>query len=182
MDMSAWFGGKDLPNWLTLLVSLGVGVISAFVAKWWARRRHRFVPGLEVVREKSSGKIDGAAAASIKFRFLNKTGSVVHIQHPQLRAVTKHLALHAGTWTDSATGSCELKFLNPENRTYERRHTTIETHAEAETDIFVATSPDLDVLNYTAPRWRRLFRCPKYFILEYVVIVGARLVRVRTIC
>jgi hypothetical protein len=180
--MSDWFGGKDIANWMALTISFLAAIASSLATKWWVRRWQHCVPGLDVVREKSNGRIDDAPAPSLKFRFLNNTGTLIFIQHPRLLSVTKRLPLHPGTWMDSATGSCELKFLNPSTKVFERRHTIIETHAEAETAICAAGELDLKVLHYTSPSWRRFFRRPKFFILEYVVIVDGKVVRVRTTC
>jgi hypothetical protein len=170
-----WLSHHDIPNWGTLLISGGVAAIT-----WLFRRRpRRRIPGLEVFIEPAKGSIFGKESHSVRFRFTNKTGHDVYVR--RARISKPRLQLQRGTWSDVGGTGSELKFRTEDKQLFEARQIILRTDAQCETMIYTARKIPAEIGTYDASVWRRLFRSPKYFVLEYVAVVADRPLRVRTV-
>ena len=176
-----WLRANDLPNWIATILGFAISAVASLFTYWFQKRRSRNAPNLEVCLEPGEGTISGEKSPLLSFKFINKTGKTVYLKNPSLRHCTKSLPLHERTREDSATGSCELKFRNHHTGYFELRHYILQTDDECETAIYLTERPRSDLLHAKAPTWRRIFRRPLFFTLEYLAMVGDRTYRVRTV-
>jgi hypothetical protein len=180
MRLWNWLNTHDIANWLSVVIGLALTAIGSVATYFFQKRRVRHVAGLEVWREPGHGNICSESSPLLRFKFVNKTGRTVYLKNPSLRAITDRLSLHAKTAQDSATGSCELKFRS-HTGFFDVRHCILQTDGECETAIYTADTPDSDLVHFRAPRWRRVLRWPKYFVLQYFAVLEDRTYRVKTI-
>ena len=186
-DIAKWLTSDGMPNWLTLTLTIGLPVAGGWLTKIWSHRTRSRVDGLTIDLSPNTGLIRTKdepyeeAQKTIRIRFTNRLPSELVIRNANLQSVTPLLQLNPKTKTDPPTGDSELKFLR--GRAYTEHSIIIEPSQEVETCIFLRGDAPPELLKqFTTPRWRRLLRWPKYFVLAYTVVLGDRVYRVRTTC
>lgn len=178
----------DISNWFTLLFSIIIWPLALFL---WNRRKIQSIANLEVSltagtlniwREESSAdgvpkRIDNIHPA-LWFRFSNQTGSTVYLSNARLLKCSKILNVAIASTRD-LSASYELNFSVGAN--LNQRQIILHTNDKSDTAIALDSKPSIEMLSFKPRLWRRIFRCPKYFCLEYVAMVGKMRYNVSTI-
>lgn len=176
-----WLNRHDPPNWATILFSL---VFWPLALMWWRTHAVNSVPGLEIVL--SSGEVNiGPPGAmqpykAITVAFSNRTGAVVYLTSPRVTVCRKNLPVTPAADMDAATGAHIFAFVD-EHGALQTHELTVQTNARVSGAIALSGDAPADFYAYLAPRWRRYFRWPKYFALEFRAVVGARTYNVKMI-
>jgi len=151
-----------------------------------------YASGLEVSISPGDITIHGVPYPAIDVHFINSTGSIVYITGPRVRVVSNLLQVPKEADRDIAHGALYFAAFDddPDQNSKddassvskaEVREFTLQTNKRRHGAIaLINTVPD-DFYSYTAPLWRRLLRCPKYFRLEYTAMVGRKLKLISTI-
>ena len=165
-----WMRANDLPNWLAVAFT---AIVWPLVLVWLHYRKKGNVPGLEVTVQPGSITISGKPHAAVTLNFINHTESVAYITAPSIYKCTKAFAVTSDSARDITTSVHHLKFLAAGGGPgLLDREITLQTKESRSTAVAVdAPLPD-EFYRYRVPRWRRVLRQPKYFVLEYVAMVG----------
>lgn len=161
---------SDMPNWITLLITLGVPTLT-----WlWQKRRVSHVTGLEVSLHKSTMQMNSKKYPSVEFEFANKTDKRVTVMYPNIKNSTEKFNITKGATRDIGQGTYELKFLDQCNR-YSQHRVEIDIEKNDRTALPLEKI-DSELLS----KKPNSFFPRKYFTLEYEVLCGKRWYKVST--
>jgi hypothetical protein len=176
----------DASNWFVILVSLLIWpTILSVVVYWRANRKRQSAPHFLVTFTPYQIQIGTAPHDAVALTFINQTGSIVYLSRARLTEVKKRFPIPVAASRDMARGWRELVFALPSNPTnfdhYECILQTDAVNGRAIAAIAVKQEMDEDFYSYHPAMLRRCFRCPKYFLLEYVVVIGEKKFSVATV-
>jgi hypothetical protein len=90
-----------------------------------------------------------------------------------LREVQKNFPIPIDAAQDILGGWRELKFINQSGINIEHE-LILQTNSTAETSIAVNREMHKEFYSFRPELWRKLFRRPKYFSVEYIAMVGEK--------
>jgi hypothetical protein len=173
-----WTKSNDIPNWLGVIFTIILWPLALF---WWNTRMVNNISNLLVTFEKSRDMIIGTVVCpAVYIVFSNRTGSVVYVNRPQLRNCSARFPIPTDAARDIAENSHPLSFLKPDGG-FEGHQIILQTRDQARTGIAVQTAMTEPFYQYRGSRLRRMFRHPRYFLLEYTAMVGEKRYSVRTV-
>jgi hypothetical protein len=172
-----WMKANDIPNWIVLLFTAIVWPIVLFI---WQRRTVNNVSGLEVRLSPGNIHINGQPHNAVSIDVINHTGAVVYVTGARIKSCSAHFPVPAAASRDIAEGSYHLAFIDPTGQ-FSQRELTLQTNQTSRTAIPVTSAFGQSFYTYRAPWYRRLVRAKKYFVLEYVAMVGKKRYSVRTL-
>jgi hypothetical protein len=176
-----WLNRHDPPNWATALFSL---IVWPLALVWWQWRTVNSVSGLEIVLSSGQVFIGPAGAAppykAITVAFNNRTGSVAYLTSPRVTVRRKSLPVTPAADMDATTGAQIFAFVDDKG-VLQTHELTIQTDGRASGAIALSEDAPAEFYRYTASRWRRYACLPKYFVLEFRAVVGARTYNVKMI-
>jgi hypothetical protein len=172
--VAEWLARRD---WFTLIFSL---IVWPLLVYGWSRRKVKGVRYLSVATKQGGITIEGKPHNAVDLEFHNCTGSVVYLRGLRLFNRTEEFPVPAETSRDISTDSSPLKFLNPENEEYDLLECTLQTNGRIRTTM-PAANLDSAFFHFRPSVWRRFFRRPKYFVIEYTAMVGDKTYNVRTV-
>jgi hypothetical protein len=120
---------------------------------------------------------------AIDFEFINKTGSVAYLSRARLRENKKRFPIPKDAAKEISGGWHELKFQQPGTALLTEHECILQTNKSITTNIAISRPMDNAFYSYR-PSWvwlRRRFRRPKYFLLQYTVVVGEKKYSVETV-
>ncbi|MBS0366353.1 MAG: hypothetical protein JSR67_11085 [Proteobacteria bacterium] len=167
MDTWNWIQVHDLPNWIAMLISV---IAWPLIVILWQHRRTNGVPGLEVHFFAGKIKIGGKEYSAVDVQFTNHTGAVTYVSNVRVRSLTEAFWVPPDAARDINQNSYHLKFIDDAGG-FTRREATLQTSGSAKTCMPSGIMP-LEFYQYSPRAIRRWFRRPKYFVLEYTVMVG----------
>jgi hypothetical protein len=168
VDLWTLAKANDLPNWIVIAFTAVVWPLALLA---WNRRKVHNVPNLEVRVFAGNIKIGGKSHDAVGFDFTNHTGSVVYLAGGRIKKCTDQFSVPVDASRDIAEGSYHLSFMDA-NGGFVHRELTLQTNETGRTVIAVTSPMTQEFYTYRAPWYSRLFRRPKYFILEYTAVVG----------
>jgi len=176
-DLWQWLKDHDAPNWFTIAFSL---VVWPLVLYYWGRHKIQEIPHFEVYPiPGQKTNIGGRPYDTVGFAFTNRTPSVVYVRRVRLRENQKNFPIPPAA-VRSVSGWREIKFENQNGQLVDDER-ILNTTDRALTSIAVSKPMGNEIHSYR-PGWlRRLFRLPKYFMLEYTAMVGERKYSVATV-
>ena len=177
MDMWNWIKANDLPNWVVVLFTAILWPLVLFI---WHRRSVSNVPGLEVRLSPGNIQINGEQHNAVAIDVINHTGAVVYVTATRIKSCSALFTVPPAVSRDIAEGSYFLAFIGP-NAQFDQREITLQTNETARTAIGVSAPLNQSFYTYRAPWYRRLINFKKYFVLEYVAMVGQKRSLVRTV-
>jgi hypothetical protein len=173
----------DAPNWFVIFFSLIAWPLGLY---WWAHRKRQSYPNFRVTF--SPYKMDivtplgTASHDAVLLTFINLTRSTTYLSHARLREVQKNFPVHQSASRD-AQGWREQTFLSPTG-TFDRYECILHTDiasGRAHSAIAVNQPMDPAFYSYRPTLLRKWLRFPKYFLLEYSLVVGEKKVSVSTV-
>jgi hypothetical protein len=176
-ELWKWAKANDVPNWIVFLFTAIVWPVALFV---WQRRTVNNVSGLEVRFRAGEMKINGHPHHAVAIEVINHTGSVVYLTGARIKDCSELFSVPLDASRDIAEGSYHLAFMNADGGFTEREY-TLQTNQAAYTGIAVVSALDESFYQYRAPWYKRLVRLRKYFVLEYVGMVGTKRYSVATL-
>jgi len=171
-----WMKANDLPNWVVFLFTAIVWPIVLFA---WQKRAVNNVSGLEVRFAPGDININGNSHAAVAIDVINHTGSVVYLTGGRIKRCSSSFSVPIDASRDIAEGSYHLAFMDG-NGHFSQRERTLQTNETARTAIATTSPLGESFYTFRAPWYRRLVRARKYFVLEYVAMVGKKRYSVRT--
>jgi hypothetical protein len=165
-----WLREYDAPNWFSIAFSL---IIWPFFIVWLDKRKRLGVPHLEIILRSSQTIINGIQHSAVSLIFTNRTGSVVYLSRARLREVQKNFPIPIDAAQDILGGWRGLKFINQSGINIEHE-LILQTNNSAETSIAVNRGMPNAFYSFRPGLWRKLFRRPKYFSIEYIAMVGKK--------
>jgi hypothetical protein len=176
---------NDAPNWFVIFFSLVVWPLALF---WWTKRKRQSVPHFLVTFAPTQIAIGTEQHPAILLTFINQTGSITYLYHARLTENQKHFPIPVAASRDMARGWRELVFaLPPEppqvGLSFENYECVLQTDPKSgRAFATIAVKQPMDDMFYTyrPTLLRKWFRCPKYFLLEYDVVVGEKKFSVAT--
>ena len=177
-NLWSWLRIHDIPNSLGFLFSL---IVWPLVLFWWHHRKRNSIPGLEVHFTKGAITINGSDHSAVSVTITNHTGSVVYISGPSIRRCSKFFPIPTQAAADIGGDSHHLAFYPPGGNQLRLREITLQTNDAAQTEIPVTNPPEESFYKHRSNLFRRLLHWPRYFILEYVAMVGTKRYLVSTI-
>jgi hypothetical protein len=185
VDLWKFLIDHDLPNWVSLFVSLVVWPpITAVIVLWWSRRTRQTLPHFLVTLTAGQGTIDNHPVSGVYIKFINQTRSIAYLSRARLIEMPRNFSVSPLASRDIARAWRELSLGIPPNYAFDRYETILQTDIGHDRAIaFIATSqpPEDELYDYRPPRWRRLLGRPKYFRLEYVVVIGDKKYQISTV-
>lgn len=175
----------DASNWIVIIVSLIIWPTAlSLVAYWWSNRRIQSIPHFLVTFTPSKIKIGEECHDSVLLTFINQTGSIVYLSRARLTEVQKNFPVPIAASRDMARGWRELVFAIPPDNFHSVYECILQTDVEtgrAIASIAVRQPMDETFYSYRPKLLRRCFGFPKYFLLEYVAVVGEKKFSVATV-
>lgn len=182
----------DASNWFVIIFSVFFWpAVLAIGTYWWAHHKRHSIPHFLVTFNPSQIQINGTPYEAVLLTFINQTGSIVYLYHVRLREVQKNFPVPKAASRDMARGWRELVLALPQPQTsssqqssYEHYEVVLQTDPKsgrAYAVIAITQQMDDSFYAYRTPRWRRLFSWPKYFLIEYDIVVGERKYSVATV-
>lgn len=168
---------NDLPNWFAAAFTAVVWPLALLA---WNKRKVNNVPNLEVRLLAGNIQINGNPHDAVSLDFTNHTGSVVYLAGARIKKCTDQFSVPVDASRDIAEGSYHLSFMDT-NGGFVHRELTLQTNQSGRTVIAVTAPMGQAFYTYRAPWYRRWFRRPKYFILEYTAMVGTARYSVATV-
>ena len=167
----------DLPNWVILFFTV---LLWPIVLYFWNKRKRSHVKNLKISLSKDVININGNNIDAVRLTVTNSTTSTVFLTNLRLRNKADNFKIHKDSARDFISGYYELKFFNPATQLYSIRDAVFYTDKENFTPIGIDGNLDDRIFTYKANWFQRLFKCYKYFILEYTVLVGEKRYLVKT--
>lgn len=177
LDAYSWMKANDLPNWVILLFTAIAWPIVLFI---FQKRAVNNIPGLEVRFEPGRITISDHSYPAVAIDFINHTGSVVYLTSAGIRRCSRLFLVPISAGRDIARGLHHLSFLGQKGQ-FNERELTLQTNASTRTAIAVYSEIATSFYKYRAPWYKRLLRVRKYFVLEYVAMVGNKRYSVSTL-
>ena len=112
--------------------------------------------------------------------FRNNTGSVVYLSTVRIKRCSKQFVVPSAASRDIAENAHDLSFMDS-NGSYIHRQFTLHTNQSVKTSIAISQKLNDTFYKYNQPFWRRIIRLRKYFVLEYIAMVGSKKYAVKTI-
>jgi hypothetical protein len=167
-DVWTWAKANDLPNWVAVFFSAILWPLALFL---WNRRKVNNIAHLEVQFAPGQIQIHGKPHTAVSIDFINHTGSVVYLTGARIKRCSSLFRVPIDAGRDIAEGSYHLQFMD-QSGSFVHREKTLQTNEGGHSCI--ATLSDLpdSFYTYSAPRWRRMLRLRKYFLIEYTAMVG----------
>jgi hypothetical protein len=167
----AWVKDHDLPNVFTV-------ILWPLVLFWWATRKVNNVSNLLVsFTPLPDGIVVGKRYPAVAIFFENQTGSIVYINGPRIKDCSTLVQIPTVAVRDIGENLHPLAFHNGKTGIYEDHQITLQTGSKTQTAIAVTTEMQESFYRYKPSFFRRIFRRPKYFILEYTAMVGEKNIR-----
>jgi hypothetical protein len=176
----------ELWKWTKIERSSQLGRFSLHGYRWadcavrLAKRAVNNVSGLEVRFAAGEININGNSHAAVAIDAINHTGSVVYLTGGRIKRCSSSFSVHIDASRDIAEGSYHLAFMD-ENGHFSQRERTLQTNETARTAIATTSPLEESFYTFRAPWYRRLVQARKYFVLEYVAMVGRKKYSVRTL-
>jgi hypothetical protein len=164
----SWMKANDLPNWVVVVFT---AIVWPLVLFYWSRRKMNNIAGLDVRLVPYNMLIARNPHDAIAIDFINHTGSVTYLSGARILRCSSLFSVPIDASRDIAEGSYELNFMN-EDKMFVHREITLQTNQSARTCMAINSPLPESFYTYRAPRYRRLFRIRKYFVLEYTAMVG----------
>jgi hypothetical protein len=168
----------DASNWFVIMFSL---ILWPAALYWWNNRKTQSVPGFLVTFTAIQVAIGQELFEAVMLSFINRTGSVVYLSRARLTEVQKNFPVPVAASRDMARGWRELVFAIPPNLHHDSHECILQTDGRAVASIAVKEPMDETFYSYRPTLLRRCFGRPKYFLLEYVAVVGEKKFSVATI-
>jgi hypothetical protein len=182
-----WLREYDASNWFVIFVSLFAWLF--FIRRLDSRKR-QYIPNLEVQPRQSQGSttIGNRQFDAVEFVFSNRTGSTVYLYRAQLREHPKRFpipheaARDISGWRELKFGSQQYNVSNSSTTfAYVDHERVPQTNESATTVMAVSQKMDSTFYNYR-PWWiHRWLRRPRYFLLQYTVMVGEKKYSVKSV-
>ena len=175
-----WLKDNDAPNWFVIAFSL---VVWPIALRWWFNRKHQNIPHFEVLPAQGHTEISGQRYDAVNLTFTNRTGRVVYLARARLRDNPSHFPVPPAAVRDLSGGWRELKFAIQQNERllFIDHERVLQSNESALTNIAVSHPMDANFFSYRPGRLRRIFRRPKYFMIEYAAMVGEKKYSVATV-
>ncbi len=171
-DAWRWFHENDMPNWFSIIVW-------PLILFWWSRRTVSSVPNLEVSLKRGATSIGKQQFPATDWHFLNNTGSIVYLTNVAVRKCTGEFVVRPEASRDIVRGSHELKFSVGDGNLIERQ-IIMQTDTVHGSSLAMQSPVTDEFLSYKQEFWRALLKQPKFFCLEYTVLVGNKRYKVST--
>lgn len=155
----------DLPNWFAV-------VLWPVILFLWSRRTIPNVPNLNVSLSKGKMKVGDQEGDALCLNFLNNTGSIVYLTNVCISKCSTRLQVDIASSRDMVRSSYELKFPNKADRVLTERQIILQTNEEVGSCLLVRNHITEGILSYRPNPIREIFHWPKYFCLEFMVMVG----------
>lgn len=176
----------DAPNWFVIFFSLVLWPIALI---WWTKRKRQSVPHFLVTfTPMDQITIGDAPYPAILLTFINQTGSITYLYHARLTEIQKRFPIPVAASRDMARGWREVVFALPSNPPeplrFEHYECVLQTDPKSGrvlATIALKHPMDEAFYLYRPTLWRRWLRLPKYFLLEYDVVVGEKKFSVATV-
>ena len=170
---------NDLPNWIVFIFSLILWPIALYI---WNQRTVKNIPNLQISLSKGATFNNGGRKENfIWINFLNNTGSIIYLTNVRILKCSNLFQVDPKASRDISESSHELKFPNKKDDILTERQIILQTNGEAGSGLQLKEPIPDGMLTNKSKLWRRLLRKPKYFCLEYVVMVGNNRYKVSTI-
>lgn len=170
---------NDLPNWIVIIFSL---ILWPIVLYLWNQRTINNIPNLQISLSKGTISTNGVEKENfIWINFLNNTGSIIYLTNIRILKCSKLFQVDPKASRDISESSHELKFPNRKDNILTERQIILQTNEESGSGLQLKDAISDEMLTYEPGLWRRLLRSPKYFCLEYIVMVGNKNYKVSTI-
>ena len=174
-----WMQNNDLPNWIVVIFSL---ILWPIILYLWSQRTINSIPNLQISLSKGATTVNGERKENfIWINFLNNTGSIIYLTNSRILKCSKLFQADPRASRDISESSHELKFPNKKDNSLTERQIVLQTNEESGSGIQLNHTISDEMLIYKSKLWRRLLRRPKYFCLEYIVMVGGKRYKVSTI-
>jgi hypothetical protein len=179
----------DASNWFVIIFSvLFWPAILSIGAYWWAHHKRHSIPHFLVTFSPTKIDIGGTTYEAVLLTFINQTGSIVYLYHARLREVSKRFPVPKAASRDMSRGWRELVLalpaLNPSQPSFDQYEVVLQTdlkNGRALAAIAITKQMNDSFYSYRTPRWRRLLGLPKFFLIEYDIVVGERKFSVATV-
>jgi hypothetical protein len=173
-----WLKDNDAPNWFVIFFSLIVWPVTLY---WWSTRKRQNIPDFTVLPIGGQTIINGQHFPSVDLIFTNRTGHVVYLSRARLRECQRRFPIPLTIAKDISGGWREVKFAwkNPQHLNDDE--CILQTNDRVMTNMPVSQQMDNAFFAYRAGLFRRLFRWPKYFLLQYTAMVGEKKYSIETV-
>jgi hypothetical protein len=175
--LNGWLKAHDISNWLAIAFT---AVLWPSLLYWYYNRKIQSIPHLEVLLTPTQTAINGHPYNAVGLIFTNRTGTVVYLHRVRLRECAERFSIPPAAIRDISGGWREIKFENGNGR-LEDQERVLHTNQSANTSIAVMRSMVSEFYSYQPQLLRRLFKRPKYFVLEYTAMIGEKKYSVATI-
>jgi hypothetical protein len=177
LDAWRWLKENDAPNWFAISFSL---IVWPIILYWISNRKRHHIPHFDVFPQAIQVGIGQQQGNAVELEFANLTGSIVYLRRVRLRENRKNFPVPAVAVRDISSGWRDMTLRYSSEKIYHHHECILQTNERAMCCIAVERQLDASFYNHR-PRWiRRFFRCPKYYRLEYTVMVGEKKYSVST--
>ncbi len=173
-----WLKVNDAPNWAVLAFSL---IAWPAVLYWWSNRKRQSVPHFEVLPQPGQTIIGQQSFGAVDLIFTNRTGQVVYLSRARLRECQRRFPIPTTALRDISGGWRELKFAWRTPPLLNDHECILQTTDRVMTNIAVSRQMDNAFYSYRPGWFRRVFRRPKYFVLQYTAVVGEKKYSIETV-
>lgn len=167
-----WLKENDASNWVAIVFSLFAWPL---FLRWLDARTKQGIPHLEIKLDPGQTQINGQNLNAVNFTFTNLTGRIIYLSLARLRERSRNFPVPQAAARGTYGAWREVKFAFPQPSRpviLDQHQIVLQTSASAVSNMAVSRLMD-DRFYSHRPGWiRRWLRCPKYFRLEYIAMVG----------
>ncbi|MFQ5454614.1 MAG: hypothetical protein ACE5EA_00240 [Nitrospirota bacterium] len=178
VNFYSWLQENDLPNWVIFSFTAAVWPVVIFL---WNKRKVQNISNLEVFLSRANILINQRQYPAFDINFKNNTGSVVYLTLFRLKKSTKNLNITSNADRDISESSYIIKVMDKTSGQYVHSQIVIQTDQTVKTSIALENELPNTFYQFKSNIFRKLFRCNKYFILEYTAMVGDKKYTVSTV-
>jgi hypothetical protein len=172
---------NDIANWIIFAITAIVWPATLIVLK---HRKVDRVAGLQTRLFQDNINIGGVITPAVRIEFINNTQQTIYITDAWIKDCTKQFKVPALAGKNIGDNSYHLNFATMTwegNVDFNKREVTIQTNGSNITSIAIESEIGQEFYSHNPNLFRKLFRRPKYFKLQYVVLVGQKRHAVSTI-
>lgn len=123
----------------------------------------------------------GAPTDAVGFEFVNQTGAIVYLYRARLREKRKNFPVLQAAVRDLSSGWRPLTLRYPKEAAYTHMECILQTNERVMACIAIDRPMNAAFYNHRPGKFRKWFRVPKYYELEYTAMVGERKYTISTI-
>jgi len=176
-DSYKWLQQNDLPNWIIFGI---VSIVWPIILFLWKKRKYKHISNLQISLRADNITINGNNRNALRITITNMTNNTLFLSTFRIKNKRSNLQIHADSTRDFNTSYYPFLFFNPTNNRFEIKDIILYTGNSVYTAIALEDPVNNSLLNFRPNILRKIFRIPKYYVVQYTVFMNDKRYFIKT--